>query len=391
MSNHPSSKEATQPLDIWISEELIFQDNNIRPCPLLMHFSEPDTNTQTLFWNPLRTVLPNLVRVHRYQNIEEAGRLVVIPHDAKEWMFLKKLKALRHHIKNVLATGRTVVTFAGGMEYEPLPGEVVFGTSVYEYADEKLIPIPTWIYDIGHLITTTPMPAVPTITFDGNTRYSSTINKLTKSVPVPDALTYRIALSRRLGRMLDIKFRFIIPRLLRQRVLKSVRAARNLKSHLVERDHFFVLSPEEQIKARSEYLRAIQEHAYVLCMRGDANGDFRTYEVLSAGRIPVIIDTKLHLPELEGMKWEDFCVFVPLSQLDHIGEIIENFHRRLTEETFQQKCQMARQSYEQLMPHRFIYRIISEIRSRIKHPIDDQPANTVSTTETVIGKSAFTH
>ncbi len=363
-----SLNNSSAPLDIWISEELISPNPNIRLCPLLMHLSDEDTSTQTLFWNSLRAELPGLVRVHRFRNIEEAGNLVVIPHDAKEWMFLNKLKELKSYIRRVLATGRTVVTFAGGMEYEPQPGEVTFATSVYQDPSEKLHSIPTWIYDIGHLVTPIPKDRLPTVAFDGNTRYSSKINTLTKYIPVPDSVIYHIALSRKLGRALAIRYRFVIPRLLRQRVLKAVRAAGNLQAHLVERDHFFVLSEAERTQARAEYLRSVQEHAYILCMRGDANGDFRTYEVLSAGRIPVIIDTKLKLPPLEGMKWEDFCVFVPLTELDRIGQVIQNFHDQLTEADFQNKCQLARAAFEQLMPHRFIHRIIDQIKARTSTP-----------------------
>lgn len=359
----PLHSNTTQPLDIWIDENLMLA--NARPCPLLMHLSEMDTHPQTLFWNPLRGVLPDLVRVHMFKNIEDAGNLVVIPHDAKEWMFIKKLKDLKQHIRSVLATGRTVVTFAGGMEYEPQPGEIAFATSVYQYPNEKLISVPTWIYDIGQKITPITKPAKPTIAFDGNTQYSSKINTLTKPIPVPDAMIYRIALSRRLGRLLDVKFRFFIPRLLRQRVLKAVRASKNLTHHLVERDHFFVLGTEDRLKARAEYMHSIQEHAYILCVRGDANGDFRTYEVLSAGRIPVIIDTKLQFPPLKGLNWEDFCVFVPLNELDNIGQVIEQFHAKLTEEEFQEKCRMARAAFDQLMPHEFIYHILSEITARV--------------------------
>ena len=358
-----ASTYTTQPLDIWVYEDML--QPQLRPCPLLMHLSEDDTMNQTLFWNPLRRVLPDLVRVHKFKDIKEAGKIVVIPHDAKEWMFLKQLKELRQYIRSVLATGRTVITFAGGMEYTPQPGEIAFGTSVYQYPDEKLLPIPTWIYDIGNRITPIPRPEKPTVAFDGNTQYSSKINTLTKPIPVPDAMVYKMALSKTLGRALDVKFRFIIPRLLRQRVLKAVRASKNLNHHLVERDHFFVLGDEERVKARGEYLRSTQEHAYILCMRGDANGDFRTYEVLSAGRIPVIIDTKLQLPPLKGMKWEDFCVFVPLTELDNIGQVIERFHAKLTEEEFQKKCQMARAAFDQLMPHNFIHHIIAEIEARV--------------------------
>jgi hypothetical protein len=61
------SDQLNKPLEIWINEDLLFPD--IRPAPLLMHLSPPDTNPQLLFWNLLRDKLPDLVKIHRFTRL----------------------------------------------------------------------------------------------------------------------------------------------------------------------------------------------------------------------------------------------------------------------------------------------------------------------------------
>lgn len=349
-------------LDVWVRTDL-FTDHH-RPCPLLMHLSKPDTHPHTLFWNDLRRVLPQLVKVHFFTDLSDAGDIVVVPHDAKEWLAAGRFKELRKFVKDCLATGRTVVTFALGIEYEPQPGEIAFITSAYRTKGEKALPLPSWLYDIGAEVTPVPKPAHPTITFMGNTEYKGRIGELLTKLPLPSQLMTRLACSRVAGRLLPLNFRFAIARWLRRRAVSETRHATQLESHLVERNNFFVYSPEEMATARAEYLQSIQNHAYALCLRGDANGDYRTYEILSAGRIPVIADTRLRFPDLEGMEWRDFCVFMPVTQLHRIGETVADFHAQQTEEDFQAKCRMAREAFEQLLPHRYIHRIIGEVRKK---------------------------
>ncbi|MCU0354132.1 MAG: glycosyltransferase family 47 protein, partial [Cytophagales bacterium] len=360
MTNSPAFD--MQPLDIWVSDRLFLPDKQTRPCPLMMHLTQADTDPEALFWNPLREVLPRLVRVHRFEKLADAGDVVVIPQLAREWVGLRKTKQLRDMVRRIVASGRTVVTFVGGAEYTPLPGEIAFAAAAYDSPRETVNPIPNWLYDIGDFITPIARPKTPTIAFVGNTLYPSRLNSLLRFIQLPEPLLFQAALSRKLGRFLDLKYRFVLARCFRQRVLQAVRGASNLCSHLVERGNLFSFSDSDKAKARAEFLQAVQDNAYMLCMRGDANSDFRTWEVLSAGRIPVIVDTKQKLPHLEGMRWEDFCVFVPPTELNRIGEIIGEYHAGLSEDDFQEKCRMARAAFEQLMPHRYIRRVIQTIR-----------------------------
>jgi hypothetical protein len=92
-------------------------------------------------------------------------------------------------------------------------------------------------------------------------------------------------------------------------------------------------------------------------MRGDDNGCYQLWEVMSAGRIPVFIDTNRSLPELRGMKWEDFCVIVPFSEAHRIGDYIQAFHDKLSDDDFAEACGKSRAAFDQLLPHNFVLRV----------------------------------
>ena len=401
----PPDPSLSPPLDIWVSREMLFSDTDIRPCPLLMHLSEPDTDAQTRFWNPLRERLPQLVRVHYFDDIEQAGPLVVVPHEVKEYLGRASLntsgkqtaapqnppkagskpgaatriirnairnyhglRQIRSYSRQVAATGRQVVVFSGGFEYEPQPGEIVIGSSIYRSRDTGIFPMPNWIFDISGLFTPIPKPAKPTIAFDGNTTYPGVYNRLLGRFNFPESLIQKTAVSRSVCRSLSLKTRMVIARWVRKKVVDEVRNAPQLQAHIKERGEFFSLSPETKLRLRKEYLQGIQDNAYLLCARGDANTDFRTNEVLAAGRIPVIIDTDLLLPPLPGMQWEDFSVMVPFRQINDIGRIVSEFHNRLTEDDFQHKCHLAKTAFERMLPHHYIGQIIGEIKRKAAQP-----------------------
>ena len=69
-----------------------------------------------------------------------------------------------------------------------------------------------------------------------------------------------------------------------------------------KREMYF-LSEEDRVERadkRSQFISQIQNSDIVLCPRGDANQSQRFYEVLSAGRIPLIPKTKMKFPSLNN-------------------------------------------------------------------------------------------
>ena len=364
------NNQINRPMEIWINEDLLFP--NMRPAPLLMHLSPPDTERDLLFWNLLRDKLPELVKIHRFTNLADAGKIVVTPHFISSYYALRKEDELNKFRREVLASKRTLITFSNSMEYEPYQKEIVFASSTYKSKNEKSIPTPQWIYDLGEKAPI-PKPSIPTVTFMGHTEYNSRLYSLILSrIKFSDAIINWMAgslfFNRNLfviNRNLNMSLRRFIARSVRKKTVNEVRKIKNIQASLIEREkEFFILSAEERNRQRAEYIESIENSAYFLTIRGDDNGCYQLWEVMSAGRIPVFIDTNRSLPDLGESKWEDFSIIIPFSEVHRIGDYIKGFHDRLSDEDFAEVCRKSRAVFEQMLPHHFILKILEIIANR---------------------------
>ena len=94
---------------------------------------------------------------------------------------------------------------------------------------------------------------------------------------------------------------------------------------------------------RREYVRSVFSNQYSLCMRGAGNWSYRLFESLSAGRIPLLVDTDCALPLEDEVPWESHLCRVPIGQLASIGRILADFHENLGPQGFLAMQQRNRQ------------------------------------------------
>lgn len=97
-------------------------------------------------------------------------------------------------------------------------------------------------------------------------------------------------------------------------------------------------------QARTDLLENLIESDYIVCARGGGNFSYRLYETLSAGRIPVFVDTDCVLPFQEILPWKEFCVWVDENDIDRIEECILDFHSSLSPTAFlelQHRCRQV--------------------------------------------------
>jgi hypothetical protein len=144
-------------------------------------------------------------------------------------------------------------------------------------------------------------------------------------------------------------------------VLRAVRKGDLVTTDFIMRNNpFFTQDESQKRRARDEYVANIRSNAYTLCMRGTENYSYRLYEVMSAGRIPVIIDTNMRLPSLDGFgDWREFSVIVPVEEAHLVAEHIRRFHDGLSADGFRHACRRAREAFEYLLPHRFFSRVMA--------------------------------
>ncbi|OHA65017.1 MAG: hypothetical protein A2843_01285, partial [Candidatus Wildermuthbacteria bacterium RIFCSPHIGHO2_01_FULL_48_27b] len=124
---------------------------------------------------------------------------------------------------------------------------------------------------------------------------------------------------------------------------------------------FSPLSPRRSYDEMKEFRRGfaemILESDYALDVRGYGNASYRLYEILSLGRIPVIIDTERYFPFSDVVDWHKFSLIVDFRDIKRLPQIIADFHKSLSNEQFETMQREARAAFvnyfriDAQMPH----------------------------------------
>jgi hypothetical protein len=83
-------------------------------------------------------------------------------------------------------------------------------------------------------------------------------------------------------------------------------------------------------------LESLFENDYTVCIRGAGNYSYRLYETLAAGRIPLFINTRCVLPFEDEIDWRQHCLWIEEEDINHAGEIVADFHRRISPQRFEE-------------------------------------------------------
>ena len=77
---------------------------------------------------------------------------------------------------------------------------------------------------------------------------------------------------------------------------------------------------------KKTYIQEILNSNFVLCPRGYNTSSMRIYEVMSLGRVPIIISDQWIKPE--GPDWKKFCIFVKENEVERLEEIIDKYKNK---------------------------------------------------------------
>lgn len=92
--------------------------------------------------------------------------------------------------------------------------------------------------------------------------------------------------------------------------------------------------PTIKWKTRNEYINNIYSSKFPLVTRWDWNYSYRLYEVMSAWKIPLFIDTDCKLPFENEINYKELFIWVPYEDLKHIDMYIDLYlkkHKNLKE------------------------------------------------------------
>jgi hypothetical protein len=156
---------------------------------------------------------------------------------------------------------------------------------------------------------------------------------------------------------------------LRAQALKALMSSPGVQTRFLIRGSYsgHVQTAEKGLEElRREFVDNIDMTDYTLCQKGDANQSTRIFEVLSMGRIPLVIDTECVFPLQHMIDYTSCCVIVAHEQCHDIGAILERFHRKLSPEAFVRMQECAREVFEDyLRIDAFTPFLVEEIRRRI--------------------------
>ena len=239
-------------------------------------------------------------------------------------------------------TGKRPVFFAGSDSAEPLPVEgVVFRTSL---SRSRRLPdeyaLPAWSEDflsrhLGGELHPRRKQKRPLVGFCGNPM---------AGVPAP---TIGARVRGVLGAGRPEPARELAGEHPRTLALRALARDERLRADFVLRSGFWGhRGLADRARTRREYVQNMVESDYVLCARGVGNFSYRLYETLSAGRIPVFVDTDCVLPLDFDIAWRDYCVWVDERDIERIGDRVLEFHESLSPVEFEERQRACRRLWE---------------------------------------------
>ena len=236
---------------------------------------------------------------------------------------------------------------AGDVEY-PLAVEDVYILRIGGYrfiSEHGRIQIPPLADDLleryrgGQLSIRKKKEGKPVVGFAGWTTLSPMqyIRTVVKELPI------------RLHGLIDSRYRACIKGVLWRRKAIQILKHSSLVTFTLRARGSFSASPKTAIgdmqKLREEMVGIILQSDYALDVRGDANDSTRLFEILSLGRIPVIIDTERNFPFSDTIDYSSFALIVDFRDIHHLPERIAEFHKNISSERFEQMQKNARDVY----------------------------------------------
>ncbi|HCB35634.1 MAG: hypothetical protein A3H73_01395 [Candidatus Taylorbacteria bacterium RIFCSPLOWO2_02_FULL_50_120] len=205
------------------------------------------------------------------------------------------------------------------------PHAIFFRVSVYRHHQTpQEIVMPYFVEDLGKTISLHQnKPECATVGFCGLSRYGSRVQALKAWVK---RRGFRSLLALRGDAAPSVHAGGIV---WRRCSLRAIRQSSAIETNIIERSSYSLhrdsVSGDPQ-RVRAEYLLNMQSASLPLCVRGDANASQRFYEALSAGRVPLLLDTDCVLP-LEGVAPYEKCVIrVPHNETPQLPERAARWH-----------------------------------------------------------------
>jgi hypothetical protein len=249
------------------------------------------------------------------------------------------------------AAGLQCLFFDDSDEYRPssIPHGIVYRTGMIasqrQPCERAMPPACRDALENGRELTTRPKREIPTLGFCG-------------FVATP---------ARRLAFRLFREKQTYIGHQVRTRAIRVLRRSRHIHTRfLVRRNYWAGVVPyrtdERRVHAaRQAFIENILSTDYTLCCRGRGNFSYRFYETISAGRIPLLIDTECVLPFADRIEWNRHCVIVPADDMKEAPARLRAFHDALSPADFLELQRANHRLWDEMLsPLAFLKTVIED-------------------------------
>jgi hypothetical protein len=222
-------------------------------------------------------------------------------------------------------------------------------SKVFDYVDEYIIPPKVDSFrETFNFVNVLPWNSTPRITFMGWSAFvywSENLENEQQEVLQKLKLKSSVKAS-----PLIFPTPFNTGVILRKRAMDIIQNDPRIDCNFVINDRYFYQHDQStQTNKRDEYLESIRDTHYVLTIRGSGNYSIRLFETFAAGRIPVMIDSKQHLPFEDLIPWKEIGVWVPFEEFERISDYICEFHNKIGESGFLAATQRLSQTFEEFL------------------------------------------
>jgi len=147
----------------------------------------------------------------------------------------------------------------------------------------------------------------------------------------------------------------------RKKALRMIERSKLVNKNLLVRTFYSghkntLAIPHEQ--ARSEFLNNFDGGDLALSVKGDGNYSVRFYEALSAGRVPVFIDTDCVLPLENKLNYDEFMLRIDYKEINRLDQIIADFWQKISPEEFLEMQIKARRAYNDFLNISSFFKVI---------------------------------
>jgi hypothetical protein len=130
-----------------------------------------------------------------------------------------------------------------------------------------------------------------------------------------------------------------------------------IKTDFIIRKSFWAREISEEV-AILEFDNNIKNNLFGFTSRGAGNFSYRFYQILSMGRIPILLNTDCVLPFINYIDYKQHSLVIDINDLENIQDIIINFfNSKSKKELHEMQINNRRMYLEYLSPNGFIKNI----------------------------------